>query len=52
LVAHANRKRQVGQAIPVQVAELAATDAELNPSEAMRFDGDAAPAGDFAFDLC
>ena len=40
LVAHAARERQVGHAIAVQVAELAAAEPELDPAEAMGALGD------------
>jgi hypothetical protein len=52
LLAHANRKRQVGEMIPVQVSELATAEAKLDSAEAMRHDAHAFPAGDFARDLC
>src|SRR6476660_5721321 len=51
LIFHADRKRQIGEAIAVQVAELAPAHTELDPAESMRSDGHAVPAGDGLFNL-
>jgi len=36
LVADAARKREVGEAVPMDVAELAPSDPEFDPAEAVR----------------
>ncbi|HEY1913834.1 MAG TPA: hypothetical protein VGG73_23110 [Vicinamibacterales bacterium] len=52
LVADADRKRKIGESITVEVAKFTVADAKLDAAEAMRFDDDAWPAGDFALNLC
>jgi hypothetical protein len=49
-VAHDAPERQVGEAVAVQVAELAPAETELDAAEAVRVHGDAFPACDLALD--
>jgi hypothetical protein len=51
LVPHANRKRQIGQAVTVQVADLVVVHAEFDAAEAMRLGAGARPAKYLALDL-
>jgi len=49
--AYLHRKRQIREAIAVQMADFASTDAELDSTETVRSHDDAVPTRDFAFDL-
>ncbi len=51
LFSHAYGKRQIGQAVAVQVAELATADPELDAAESMRTNADTLPAADCLFNL-
>jgi hypothetical protein len=51
LFPHAHGKRQIGEAVAVQVAELATADPELDPAESMRTNAHTLPAADSLFDL-
>jgi len=48
--AYLHRKRQIREAIAVQMADFASTDAELDSTETVRLHDDAVPTRDFAFD--
>ncbi len=51
LLSHAYWKRQIGEAVAVQVAELATADPELDPAESMRTNAHTLPAADGLFNL-
>ena len=51
LFSHADWKRQIGEAVAVQVAELATADPKLDPAESMRADAHTVPAADSLFNL-
>jgi len=51
LLSHAYRKRQISEAVTVQVAELAPADTKLDPAESMWTNGHTLPAADGLFNL-
>src|SRR5437899_2535562 len=53
LVAERPREREIGEAVAVEVAELAAAEPELDPAETVRLDAHAVPRRDLGPDaLC
>src|SRR5205807_8333872 len=48
LLANFHGEGQVRKPIPMEMAELAPADLELDPAESMRLDGDTRPARNFA----
>ena len=52
LFTNANGKRQIGQAIPVQVPDLPSPDVKKDHPATMRFRGDSWPGSDFLLDPC